>query len=1045
MWTHHGPVALFVHFLYCPYIQVQIEYNPMRGMWLQNCNTLDPHSPRHCMHYFSISQPMTTSRDEESNYLHGAFESTVSPVNVKAFKSFMGIMHSPPVYPGFDNFTRTVNDYLERAPFFFVNPYRKEGTLKIIKVEAAYLYDAVWLYARAADAALRQGDSYRNASFIFNYIADTTYNSAMGYMNRIDKNGDAEGNYTLVTLQTSTEGDWGLYPIGQFALNDNATGLPLFQLRAGNFIDWVGDGPPIDEPVCGFLGERCIPERTFVKEIIAGVIGGILLMAIMAGIFIYRHLKYERDLASLLWLVHYHELIIKETYGTENYKAVLTHAASKMSLNHRGSQGSLVSVADWENRQVFTKVGRYKGSVVAIKPVKKKCIDLTRAIQKELKLLRDMRHDNITQFIGACIEPNNICVITEYCSKGSLQDILENDDIKLDQMFIASLVFDIIRGMIYIHESEIKVHGRLKSSNCVVDSRWVLKITDFGLVEFKANSENEYSDHVQNSRLLWTAPEILREQSILETGTQKGDIYSFGIILYETHGRRGPYGDIELDPQEIISYVTDSTLEKPFRPRLAALGSTPKYVTDCIQECWSEDPNTRPDFKIVRQRLKIMQKGMKANIFDNMIAIMEKYATNLEAIVEERTAQLREEKKKTEELLHQMLPQSVAEQLKQGKHVEAEAFESTTIYFSDICGFTKLSSESSPMQVVDLLNDLYTIFDSIIENYDVYKVETIGDAYMVVSGLPTKNGINHAGEIASMSLHLLEEITKFKVRHKPEHTVKLRIGIHSGACVAGVVGLKMPRYCLFGDAVNTASRMESNGEPLRIHCSPTTRDLLIILGGYSIEERGYVAMKGKGDVFTYWLNAEDQENRRMRLGLNATFNLSGKNSIKYTKSGDHTLSKNLRIPPSVQQSHKSTGLSNGGIRCPGDEKVPKSDFDKISDQSNIKDCGYGGRSHSRDENENRKVKSLDHSGPECVINNVPDASVDTVRFGGLNGDDSAKQRRTRFTNEGTNVWKHDIRTNPSWESGETIIPLLSDISKDNVIMSQKENEPETQV
>ena len=113
--------------------------------------------------------------------------------------------------------------------------------------------------------------------------------------------------------------------------------------------------------------------------------------------------------------------------------------------------------------------------------------------------------------------------------------------------------------------------------------------------------------------------------------------------------------------------------------------------------------------------------------------------------------------------------------------------------------------------MVDLLNDLYTTFDSIIGNYDVYKVETIGDAYMVVSGLPKKNGIKHAGEIASMSLHLLSAIKRFKIRHRPNDTLKLRIGIHSGTCVAGVVGLKMPRYCLFGDTVNTASRMESNG------------------------------------------------------------------------------------------------------------------------------------------------------------------------------------------------------------------------------------------
>ncbi|GFQ82473.1 atrial natriuretic peptide receptor 1 [Trichonephila clavata] len=187
----------------------------------------------------------------------------------------------------------------------------------------------------------------------------------------------------------------------------------------------------------------------------------------------------------------------------------------------------------------------------------------------------------------------------------------------------------------------------------------------------------------------------------------------------------------------------------------------------------------------------------------------------------------------------------VADQLKKGNKVEAESFDCVTIYFSDIVGFTTMSAQSSPLQVVDFLNDLYTCFDSIIENYDVYKVETIGDAYMVVSGLPIKNGNNHAAEIASMALHLLEAIKKFVIRHRPNDSLMLRIGLHSGAVCAGVVGQKMPRYCLFGDTVNTASRMESTGLPLRIHCSEACKQLLDKLGGYILEERGVISIKSR--------------------------------------------------------------------------------------------------------------------------------------------------------------------------------------------------------
>lgn len=273
---------------------------------------------------------------------------------------------------------------------------------------------------------------------------------------------------------------------------------------------------------------------------------------------------------------------------------------------------------------------------------------------------------------------------------------------------------------------------------------------------------------------------------------------------------------------------------------------------------------------------------------------MEKYANNLEQLVDERTDQLQEEKKKTEALLLEMLPRPVAEQLKRGNKVEAESYDMVTIYFSDIVGFTSMSAESTPLQVVDFLNDLYTCFDSIIGNYDVYKVETIGDAYMVVSGLPIRNGDIHAGEIASMSLHLLEAIREFKIRHRPNDTLKLRIGIHSGPVCAGVVGLKMPRYCLFGDTVNTTSRMESTGEALMIHCSGECKALLDSLGGYIYEDRGRIPIKGKGDLNTYWLTGEIEEYKIKRYQAR-TERRASKNSAKQ-------ISKFLQAQKELQKS-----------------------------------------------------------------------------------------------------------------------------------------------
>uniref|UniRef100_A0A8C2E1W6 Guanylate cyclase n=1 Tax=Cyprinus carpio TaxID=7962 RepID=A0A8C2E1W6_CYPCA len=546
-------------------------------------------------------------------------------------------------------------------------------------------------------------------------------------------------------------------------------------------------------------------------------------------------LKLENELTAQLWRVHWEDIQMS------NMEKVLRRACSKLTMSLRGSNyGSLLTMDG--NFQIYAKTGYYKGNITAIKYVNKKRIELTRRVLFELKHMRDVQNEHLTRFIGACIDPPNICILSEYCPRGSLQ----SEGITLDWMFRYSLINDIVKGMVFLHNSVIVSHGNLKSSNCVVDSRFVLKITDYGLESF--HKENNLEDmHALYARKLWTAPELLRADNPPVCGTQKGDIYSFGIILQELALLKGVFyleGPC-LSPKEIIERVVEGRW--PYLRPLLCPQSHSDELGQLMQRCWSEDVNERPDFNQIKVLLRKNNRGYGSNILDNLLSRMEQYANNLEELVEERTQAYHEEK----------LPVC---QLKRGELVQAEAFDSVTIYFSDIVGFTALSAESTPMQVVTLLNDLYTCFDAIIDNFDVYKVETIGDAYMVVSGLPVRNGKLHAREIARMSLALLEAVHSFQIRHRPDQQLRLRIGIHSGPVCAGVVGLKMPRYCLFGDTVNTASRMESNGEALKIHVSEATRAVLQEFNCFQLELRGDVEMKGKGRMRTYWLLGEISSN-----------------------------------------------------------------------------------------------------------------------------------------------------------------------------------------
>lgn len=203
---------------------------------------------------------------------------------------------------------------------------------------------------------------------------------------------------------------------------------------------------------------------------------------------------------------------------------------------------------------------------------------------------------------------------------------------------------------------------------------------------------------------------------------------------------------------------------------------------------------------------------------------------------------------KSESLLLNILPKPIAEQLKQSTEAIAEHFDEVSILFSDIVGFTPLSARLSPIELVKLLNEMFSKFDKLAEKYQLEKIKTIGDAYMVAAGLPVPRP-NHAQAIAEMALDMQEAIQQFSRENNEEF--QIRIGINSGPVVAGVIGKKKFIYDLWGDTVNVASRMESSGSPGKIQVTAETYELL--KEHYVLEERGKVLVKGKGEMITYWL------------------------------------------------------------------------------------------------------------------------------------------------------------------------------------------------
>uniref|UniRef100_A0A061QGZ1 guanylate cyclase n=1 Tax=Tetraselmis sp. GSL018 TaxID=582737 RepID=A0A061QGZ1_9CHLO len=481
--------------------------------------------------------------------------------------------------------------------------------------------------------------------------------------------------------------------------------------------------------------------------------------------------------------------------------------------------------------------------------------------QKVFKLLSgnlhaafNIRHPNIISVLGRTIDNDGgiTYIVLECMSLGSLRDALQNQDVKvLEKSSLPFLFLDVVAGLRHLHDSKQPfVHGDIRPKNILLDQKLTAKVrTDIDIDAPEESEDTQTSGQGRNNMLValkataWMAPELMQKKG---RPAPSSDVYALGVTIWEAYSGTSPYEDVNVsDPMNLPSNVVDSIRNTDLRPSIPH--DMPDNIRDLVTRCWNKDPDKRPTLKEVHDVLLSETRRPQGPIERSNSHFGLKSAGN--------------SLRRSRQLLHKILPPHVAKALATNRKVEPEYFSAVTIFFSDVVGYTDLASSLPPEKVMSMLDRLYLELDMLSEIHGLFKVETIGDAYMCVGGMPVAQH-DHTARVARFAIDAVRAANKVIIDEDDPSRgyISIRVGFHTGPVVASVVGSLNPRYCLFGDAVNVAARMESNSEANKINTSPEGwNSLKLQAPEMKCISRGKILIKGKGEMECFFLEFEKED------------------------------------------------------------------------------------------------------------------------------------------------------------------------------------------
>ncbi|GAU88489.1 hypothetical protein RvY_01179-2 [Ramazzottius varieornatus] len=550
-----------------------------------------------------------------------------------------------------------------------------------------------------------------------------------------DENGQRQVPMEVVMLNATT---------GLFSRRIFLRAMDSFILQVEEEVNWVSGSrwPVLDKPACGFSGTEgpCTNGDSGLTTVQMNAVVFTVILSLFVLLIIVRHYASKKSTRDLGWD------LMPQRFQVVNFGASYSKADRLLDRfdTWRDNKNSTPRRALYDEYIVWTKAVLVSGQKLRS----------GRNFLSYINELRNFHHPNVVKFFGLLRRPKDTLFVTEWCSRGDVRSFLEHSThIYIDWDIRYSLIRDLLQGVAAIHQSFIRYHGSLTPSACLVNSHLNLKLAKAGyreVLRLGYGLENIEEDLISKYRKdkVFFSPEYVATE--FQLWSSQSDIYAMGQLIFL----------IQKDAEQ------PNTGEPVF--------DLDKFVTWCC----AYDPEDRPTSHEFPEALT---RPNDYNVVTKMLRRVELYAEELENAVLARTSELEQEQQKCDALLLQMLPTNVAIRLRQGETIDPEHFSSVTLSFSDVSGFLEFVAHVPALKVMRFLDETHKLFDRVIADFDVYKVETIGDTYFLASGVPYPNRVMHASEVCKCVLNMRYDFSQ----RFPIQKLQLRTGVHSGSCVAG--------------------------------------------------------------------------------------------------------------------------------------------------------------------------------------------------------------------------------------------------------------------